>query len=66
MALKALICSGNDELPQHWSVLMALDTLNTPQVAAHPFDASMRSAMLHVGRLGAISAGGSHGKLWLC
>ncbi len=31
MALKALLCSGNDELPQHQSVLRAIDTLNSPQ-----------------------------------
>jgi hypothetical protein len=29
MALKALLCSGNDELPQHWSVLGAI----TPSTA---------------------------------
>jgi hypothetical protein len=29
MALKALLCSGNDELPQHWSVLKAIHTLNS-------------------------------------
>ena len=31
MALKALLCSGNDELPQHQSVLRPLNTLNSPQ-----------------------------------
>jgi hypothetical protein len=31
MALKALLCSGDDELPQHWSVLGALNTLNSPK-----------------------------------
>jgi hypothetical protein len=31
MALKALLCSGNDELPQHWSVLRAINTLNSPK-----------------------------------
>jgi hypothetical protein len=31
MALKALLCSGNDELPQHWSVLRAIHTLNSPK-----------------------------------
>ncbi len=31
MALKALLCSGDDELPQHWSVLRAINTLNSPQ-----------------------------------
>jgi hypothetical protein len=31
MALKALLCSGDDELPQHWSVLRAIYTLNSPQ-----------------------------------
>jgi hypothetical protein len=31
MALKALLCSGDDELPQHWSVLRAIHTLNSPK-----------------------------------
>jgi hypothetical protein len=31
MALKVLPCSGNDELPQHWSVLRAINTLNSPK-----------------------------------
>ncbi len=31
MALKALLCSGNDESLQHWSVLRAIHTLNIPQ-----------------------------------
>ncbi len=31
MALKALLCSGNDESPQHWSVLKAINTLNSPK-----------------------------------
>jgi hypothetical protein len=31
MALKALLCSGDDELPQHLSVLRAIHTLNSPQ-----------------------------------
>jgi hypothetical protein len=31
MALKALLCSGDDELPQHQSVLRAMHTLNSPQ-----------------------------------
>jgi hypothetical protein len=31
MALKVLICSGNDELPQHRSVLRAIHTLNSPK-----------------------------------
>jgi hypothetical protein len=31
MALKALLCSGDDELPQHRSVLRAINTLNCPQ-----------------------------------
>jgi hypothetical protein len=29
MALKVLHCSGYDALPQHWSVLRAIHTLNT-------------------------------------
>jgi hypothetical protein len=31
MALKALLCSGNDEFPQHWSVFRAINTLNSPK-----------------------------------
>ncbi len=31
MALKALLCSSNDESPQHWSVLRAINTLNHPK-----------------------------------
>ncbi len=31
MALKALLCSGDDELPQHWSGLRAIHTLNSPK-----------------------------------
>jgi hypothetical protein len=31
MALKVLPCSSDDELPQHWSVLRAIHTLNSPQ-----------------------------------
>jgi hypothetical protein len=29
MPLKALLCSGNDALPQHWSVLRAIHTLKS-------------------------------------
>jgi hypothetical protein len=31
MALKVLLCSGDDELPQHQSVLKAINTLNSPK-----------------------------------
>ncbi len=31
MALKALLCSSNDELPWHWSVLRAMHTLTSPK-----------------------------------
>ncbi len=31
MALKALLCSGNNESPQHWSVLRAINTLSSPK-----------------------------------
>jgi hypothetical protein len=31
MALKALLCSGDDELPQHQSVLRAINPLSSPQ-----------------------------------
>ncbi len=31
IAFKALLCSGNDESPHHWSVLRAIHTLNSPK-----------------------------------
>jgi hypothetical protein len=31
MALKALLCFGDDESPQHQSVLRAMNTLNSPK-----------------------------------
>jgi hypothetical protein len=31
MALEALLCSGDDTMPQHWSVLRAIHTLNPPK-----------------------------------
>ncbi len=31
MALKAPLCSSNDVLPQHWSVLRAKHALNNPK-----------------------------------
>ncbi len=31
ITLKVLLCSGDDALPQHWSVLRAIHTLNSPQ-----------------------------------
>jgi hypothetical protein len=31
MALKVLLCSGDDALPQHWSVLKTVHTLNSPK-----------------------------------
>ncbi len=31
MALKVLLCSGNDASPQYWSVLRAIHTLNRPK-----------------------------------
>ncbi len=31
IALKVLVCSGNDALQQHWSVLRAIHILNTPK-----------------------------------
>jgi hypothetical protein len=31
MALKVLLCSDNDALPQHWSVLWAIHPLNSPK-----------------------------------
>jgi hypothetical protein len=35
MALEALLCSGNDTLPQHWSVLRVIHTLNSPKNYTH-------------------------------
>ncbi len=35
MALKALLCSGDDESPQYWSVLRAINTLNSPKKYIH-------------------------------
>jgi hypothetical protein len=32
MVLKALLCSGDDALPQNWSVLRAMHTLTAPKV----------------------------------
>jgi hypothetical protein len=57
MALKALLCSGNDESPQHQSVLRAIHTLNSPQKytrllggdVTYPFNMLARSARPHVG-----------------
>jgi hypothetical protein len=31
MDLKALLCSGDDESPQHWSVLGTINALNSPK-----------------------------------
>jgi hypothetical protein len=31
MALKVLLCSSDDALPQHWSVLRAIHTFNSPK-----------------------------------
>jgi hypothetical protein len=31
MDLKALLCSGDDESPQHWSVLGTMNALNSPK-----------------------------------
>ncbi len=35
MALKALLCSSDDEPPQHRSVLRAMHTLNSPKNYSH-------------------------------
>ncbi len=35
MVLKVLVCSSNDALPQDWSVLRAIHTLNSPQNYIH-------------------------------
>ncbi len=57
MALKVLLCSGNDALPQHWSILRAKYTLN-------------RSRKNHIRLLGGLSPinsmllCGSQGLMW--
>jgi hypothetical protein len=35
MDLKALLCSGDDESPQHRSILRAINTLNSPKKYIH-------------------------------
>ncbi len=35
IALKALFCSGDDGSPQHWSILRAIHTLNSPKNYIH-------------------------------
>jgi hypothetical protein len=52
MALKVLLCSGDDELPQHRSVLRAIHTLNSPinYIRLHAGAAGM-SATLHLAPL---------------
>jgi hypothetical protein len=57
MALKVLLCSGDDASSQYQSVLRAIHTLNSPQnyicllggVIPHPFDMAVWSARPHVG-----------------
>jgi hypothetical protein len=57
MALKALLCFGDDESPQHWSILRATSHPQQPQklyslargVVTHPFNTSARSSRSHVG-----------------
>jgi hypothetical protein len=58
MDLKVLLCSGDDESPQHRSVLRAINALNSPKsyirllrrFITHPFDASAQSKRSRVGR----------------
>jgi hypothetical protein len=70
MPLKALLCSGNNALPQHWSVLRAMHTLNSLKnylgVVVHPFNVFEWIKRPHVGHKGGISIGGGHSRLWLC
>jgi hypothetical protein len=55
--LMVLFCSYEDALPQHWSVLRAIHTLNNPEikyplargVVDHPFNAMDWSARSLVG-----------------
>jgi hypothetical protein len=74
MALKALLCFGNDELSQHRSVLRAIHTLNSPPNYSRlleglsPIHKTCRRGAqgLMWGAGGPFFAGGGHGRLWLC
>ena len=47
MTLKALLCSGDDELPQHWNILRAIHTLNSPQNCIRLFGGLLPIHTLH-------------------
>jgi hypothetical protein len=59
MALKALLCSGDDELPQHQSVLRAIHTLNSPKNKS----ACLGDCRLSIQRAG-VERTASCGALW--
>ncbi len=72
MALKALLCSGDDESPQYQSVLGAIHTLNSPKNYTRllggllPICLTRGAQGLMGGTRGPFFAGGGHGRLWLC
>ncbi len=47
MALKALLCSGNDASPQHRSVLMAIHTHNSPKNYIHLLGGLLTIHLMH-------------------
>jgi hypothetical protein len=47
MALKVLLCSGVDELPQHWSALRAIHTLNSHKNYAYLRGGSSPIHLMH-------------------
>jgi hypothetical protein len=67
MTLKTLLCCGHNAFPQHWIVLRATYTLNTPKIMSSCLG-GCRQSIGHVykerkascGALGAISAGSGH------
>ena len=72
MALKALLCSDNDALPQHQSILMAIHPLNLQKFICSCSEGLPPSSndngagrKASCGAQGVISAGIDHGWLWL-
>ena len=72
MALKGLLCSGDDASQQHWSVLRAIHPFNLQKkyslargVFSHWVMRTARGARPHMGCKGVISSGVGHGWLWL-
>ncbi len=48
LALKALLCSGNDASPQHWSVLRAIHTLNSCKNYIHLLGGLLPIHLMHL------------------